>query len=559
MLEEHEDHATKNGKNTQALGTTVSGISSFHVNAWSCQNFKPNRHSNRLPEDVVCSRDDDLLDFHFEYGTVCRTDLSTSHVTSTTAACSDDDGDNVGIDISSVDIHTSILNVTEDDCDEDDFNDDNSREVSFLDDRSDSYLDLSVTMPFEIEDAEGDDFGTEVCQSKMFPPQEACTRLQLPHQDQVACFIPSASTSENSLKMSISSPSSTIIDHMDRFFDRLCIAESDDDVSYALPCSNERTLYASLGCGEYRGLVPTDLNRAGLVQWHDEQQKKRHRHVSLLQRRARVDRLLADRGRRQGSVALRRVKSEVVQQCSRDTHGRSHRQRPLARTVWDPCLGWSRGYPRILPMTVSSNEDTDTGYDSDPCLSHSKPLVTEHSPSPMSAPAHRDAGESSNQSSSDLYITAQDSLNKTWSLLWMHKNQPIQVQVWIERGVLLQGNAAMVEPCLMWRRSQSAFHSNFAAPLAGSIRLLQISRIVELPAVLGESRDCMCRRGASWVVHTIAGGAFTFSAASVAVRDEIVHQWKCTVARLATLAVLDDAPTILDEFFREPPPPCGYS
>jgi hypothetical protein len=62
----------------------------------------------------------------------------------------------------------------------------------------------------------------------------------------------------------------------------------------------------------------------------------------------------------------------------------------------------------------------------------------------------------------------------------------------------------------------------------------------------------MCQRSTSIVVRTISHETFYFQASTILERDSIVHQWKVTIARLASLAVLDDTSSLLHEFFLDP-------
>lgn len=179
----------------------------------------------------------------------------------------------------------------------------------------------------------------------------------------------------------------------------------------------------------------------------------------------------------------------------------------------------------------------------------------------------------SSTTTTKIYNIVQSTLSSTWCLIWMdpETNQPVQVQVWMERGALLQGNSAMVEPRLVWRRNtqHQQQHQNgmegtrtrFALPPTGAIRLLHISRLTEnhtsstcISTRNTVGKNSLCRNATSFVVETINGERVTFSASTRSQRDAILHQWKWTVARLATLAVLEDALTILDEYFAAPSP-----
>ena len=221
---------------------------------------------------------------------------------------------------------------------------------------------------------------------------------------------------------------------------------------------------------------------------------------------------------------------------------------------------------QAISRILQDNDNMD-GYDSDPCLPYSKPLI-QRATSPRSVLV--DAPQSGQWNSNKFWYntnllreTVEITMNSTWNLFWMHNDKPIQVQVWIEPGTILQNRSVMVEPCLMWRCLSSsststgttASRASISSSTPMSLRLLQICRVRPVttgPPSTGKDVPTMCRMSTSLFVRTIYHDTFYFQASSIPERDSIVHQWKVTIARLATLAVLEDTPSLVHEFFLDP-------
>jgi hypothetical protein len=226
---------------------------------------------------------------------------------------------------------------------------------------------------------------------------------------------------------------------------------------------------------------------------------------------------------------------------------RQSNERPLQFWEHWPLVGASQS--SFIAASLSSFAADEDGYDSDPGFTYSKTLL-QRSTSPRSV---QDDGHSSiipdcfpNPYSPDearMYRTVEETMNMTWNLVWIRNNRPVQVQIWIERGTLIQKNWVMVEPRLMWRPTGSA-----SGTPEFSIRLLQVCRIQESHRACAGAPS-MCRSSASFVVRTIQKDAFWFQAAKSAERDALVQEWKTAIARLATLAVLEDTKPLLKEFF----------
>jgi hypothetical protein len=204
------------------------------------------------------------------------------------------------------------------------------------------------------------------------------------------------------------------------------------------------------------------------------------------------------------------------------------------------------------PTSTHLADDNVDGYDSDPGLTCCKPIV-QRSSSPRSTIV--DTSRSINWDSSKLWYdasflnqTVEETMNSTWDLCWIHNDTPLQIQIWIERGTLIQKNSVMVEPRLMWRCSSKSTASSL--PVQESIRLLQICRVREANSTVNTDQvPMMCRASTSFVIKTIRNESFWFQASTIQERDFIMDQWKVTIARLATLAVLEDTAPLLKEFF----------
>jgi hypothetical protein len=159
----------------------------------------------------------------------------------------------------------------------------------------------------------------------------------------------------------------------------------------------------------------------------------------------------------------------------------------------------------------------------------------------------------------DAGKTVQDCLNSTWTLTWhrgkdVNRQHAVCINAWIERGTLVQSSNLMLEPNLMWREAYQGdldgkrkLNSSSQKPF--SVRLLNLCRILEAPANLDRSIYPLARISCSFLVRTSHDEEFLFEAASPQQRDEVLCRWKICVARFATLAVLEDMEAITHEFF----------
>jgi hypothetical protein len=291
-----------------------------------------------------------------------------------------------------------------------------------------------------------------------------------------------------------------------------------------------------------------------------------------------VEQLLKERGRAKTSSSLYKLRRVKSFSAVHDTI--IHQQKSRRQSKEPPFEFWKYwlkgGSSQNSPVVASSHAAADEdGYDSDPGFTHSNPILQ---PAISSMSIMADARSSTSgfthsnpilqpaisslsimadaRSSTSEWIspsnwldetlmrrTVDETMNSTWSLCWIRNDKPIQVQIWIERGTLIQKNWIVLEPRLMWRPVGSA-----PCVPESSIRLLQVHRIQES----GRAPTCaprMCRASTSFMVRTIQKETFWFQAATAMERDAIVHEWKVAIARLATLAVLDDTETLLKEFF----------
>jgi len=212
-----------------------------------------------------------------------------------------------------------------------------------------------------------------------------------------------------------------------------------------------------------------------------------------------------------------------------------------------------------LSCSSSSNKHLDdSGYDSDPddvLLVSSSPfnkMNEQRSPSPSSVTSF----ENPQDWQDNLHPIVQESLNSVWDLTWHQPSSfsslatcstPVRVTAWMERGTIIKNNSVMIEPRLMWKASSSNTPE--------CIPLMHVCRVIPADGCLDRIQHPLARPSTSYLVRTTTANRhsstrdYLFQAASVAERNDLVHRWKVTVARFATLAVLEDAETLLKEFF----------
>lgn len=132
--------------------------------------------------------------------------------------------------------------------------------------------------------------------------------------------------------------------------------------------------------------------------------------------------------------------------------------------------------------------------------------------------------------------------------------RPLCVNVWIERGSILQLGDVVVEPCWMWREVFQPLLStqrklNLSTQKPYRLRLLNTLRIFPVTD-LDRNLYPLARQSTSFLLKSCQSDeSYLFEARSPGERDEIMKRWKMVVARLASLAVMEDMHTMLKEFF----------
>jgi hypothetical protein len=105
----------------------------------------------------------------------------------------------------------------------------------------------------------------------------------------------------------------------------------------------------------------------------------------------------------------------------------------------------------------------------------------------------------------------------------------------------------------MWRHvyqpdlhSCRKLHATSQKPL--EVRVLNACRIVEAKSI-DRTKYPMARTSNSFYLRTCRDEEFLFEASNPHERAVVVQAWKCVVARLASLAVLEEMETMALEFF----------
>ena len=358
-------------------------------------------------------------------------------------------------------------------------------------------------------------------------------------------------------------PSPSLFDQLDIWFEKLCFTSSTDDSSFLQSRTNDtywlsmESIMTSLGScnapmmeeleqwGTYESLLESQVlfccNPTVVPATHPSVPVAFGRRGSARKRRV-LEQLLRERGRGKSSLAqyqLRKTKSfSAVHDAILKQQRARRSSKERAVDFWEYWLVGGTT-PSALDRTVPS--DNDDGYDSDPDLPYTIKSHPHRAESPQSIMALDGNSNLCMADAALMHRTVEETMNTTWNLCWIRNDKPVQVQIWIERGTLIQKNWAMVEPRLMWRPLGSNIPES-------SIRLLQVCRIQEGSRIT-TSIPKMCRASTSFLVRTIQKEVFWFQAATAMERDAIVLEWKLAIARLATLAVLEDSKPLLKEFF----------
>jgi hypothetical protein len=166
-------------------------------------------------------------------------------------------------------------------------------------------------------------------------------------------------------------------------------------------------------------------------------------------------------------------------------------------------------------------------------------------------------------SSGDFITAVQDSLNRKTSLTWHPTSEnfsclgtkekvkldPVAVDFWFERGHLLHNGQTVLEPQFMWRKCLTA---TSAMILPFQMRLLNVSRFWTVDR-MDRKKYPFARTSQSFIIRMISGDEFLFEAESEIERDIIMQRCKLVVARLATLAIIEDFYAMQIEFFSTDP------
>lgn len=153
-----------------------------------------------------------------------------------------------------------------------------------------------------------------------------------------------------------------------------------------------------------------------------------------------------------------------------------------------------------------------------------------------------------------ISVSLQQSLNCTWTLTWHVEGNPMPVCIhfWIERGSLLKLGTKVVEPKFMWRQVYQPSGSrilNESTCKPTELRVLNVCRIVESTSDIDRTKYPMARAACSLFLKTYKNEVYLFEAPSPQERGAILYAWKLIVARLASLAVLEDMEAMAKEFF----------
>jgi len=461
------------------------------------------------------------------------------------------------LEISAVDTHTSILNITEDD----DFDEDNEDEEEQDEDSSfgplpgeDSYLDTAPSCHFEEADVSRD-FSPHSYPSAVAEEEET-----------------SSSTSNLLCAPSEKQNVSLVENMMESFVEHLCFSTHSSNKNneaeqqplqegVTMAYRHQQDLLERfqndmtnlLGCLDHPNMANPFEQQQPHAMLHQvrggDGAPLSPRRTSKEQRIRRVEKLLAEQGR--SSIGLLRRDGGVRSMQDLNYDHRSARARARA----------SR-YSTATPKSCMSKSFDNEGYDSDP-----DELWASTSSKSNKCRAVRRASSPSSVTHNwqdNIHPVVQESLNSVCDLTWHQPaastTTPVRVTAWIERGTLIKNNSVMIEPRLMWK-----ILSSRTAPQ--SIQLMHICRVIPADNSLDRTKYPLARPSTSYILRTTTnnkdnsqGGGdasstttttrdYVFQASSRAERDALVQRWKVTVARFATLAVLEDADTLLKEFF----------
>jgi hypothetical protein len=410
-----------------------------------------------------------------------------------------------------------------------------------------SILDVTSDAEDSDDDADGylfDDF--EVNESMDSPPPNSF-KVVLPEKQQLACCAPAPAQTPNVLTDWIKSSSSSFQSVTETMAQVFCQSEACGDAIDEVPffMQHHANVLEVLGCLE----SPTA----------DEMQA-----WSILHSKAPLfhkKRAPTKRSSRCRAARMVRVKQERAGMDPADlSKTKSMDDSLIAR--WHEAQEKDVSFQSAFGVSFFGDEDLDQvigkgmeaipaveddGYDSDP----------EYLPTNMPSTTK------SNTISSPLLVVpdimfndelltemVEETLNYTWSLTYHTTAASTPVEVWMERGTILNMGTVIVEPKVMWRE---AFQGTLAKRKLSessqhpwNVRLLNACRVIPL---VDRTIYPLAHVRHSFVLKTCRHEEFVFEASSKTERDTIMTQWKVVIARLATLAVMEDMHTMAAEFF----------
>lgn len=414
----------------------------------------------------------------------------------------------------SVNTHDSILNMNSDDEESDDDDDD--------DDDNNYLFDFQDPMNQSMED----------------PPQPKR------QQQLVYCTAPPSNPVTGWLESSRES-----FNHVtESFVDVLCFSEPCRDSNqqpYYLQDQVNLDLMAMLGCMEN----PTKVE---LQAW-----------TTLQQRTPTTKKRACKRSVRSRAAAIRRIRQErtgmdlagIIKVKSMDDslyHGFQQQDQSLS---FQRALGVTLFGDEDLDQLIGNGieaiatVDDDIGYDSDPEVLTDATKLTNNCV-PVTAAPSAAVGPMCEHDDSVLSETVEHTLNYTCSLTYHTEQKSTPVELWLERGSILNNGHLIIEPKFMWRE---VFQGNLGVRKLNEscqkpfgFRMLNVCRILPFfdkrKYPLAHAHKCL-------LLRTCFQEEYLFEASTTEERDAIIARWKVVIARLATLAVTEDMKTMGEEFF----------
>eukprot|EP00522_Entomoneis_paludosa_P018866 CAMPEP_0172442350 /NCGR_PEP_ID=MMETSP1065-20121228/2808_1 /TAXON_ID=265537 /ORGANISM="Amphiprora paludosa, Strain CCMP125" /LENGTH=607 /DNA_ID=CAMNT_0013192187 /DNA_START=317 /DNA_END=2140 /DNA_ORIENTATION=+ len=564
-----------------------------------------NNHHSSLSHDDSGEKKEDERTLSVTYA---ETEVSFGSIHSTLVirdACEDEGGAGVETSRVTVNTHNSILNITEEDDDDDGVSLLREDEVSEIkdddDDVSDGHIERSFLFEESVDRSQGDlDYASEsedqVPNRQQAPVDSmSCIPRTPPHCKTTWC---ESNDAPHSSEVAVKGGGG-LFDYVDNLCFRGATPMKDErDVAVVWDQYQrvlEYDIMELLGCANppddeeltkvwQNNLVPTTCSDTVACSAENQTAppQPRARRRQWRERAMRVHRIRTER-RQQRATAT------SFSAPPGDALPMSSRIRSMDDRLWSGKHGkqdsWSTfqlfsDQPDKVDRSLFGNgiakpiptPEEDEGYDSDPeeraaNMMPSPPLLSSSALKPslggdmatLKPRKERNVGVDANLLLRDATIvdTVQESLNMSWSVTWHPgKNdsfkEPRNVNVWIERGTLIEFNTVMLEPNLMWRETfhpelESKRKLNASSQKPHCVRLLNLCRV--LSEGIDRSIYPLVRPTHSVLIKTSDGQEYLFEANSQDERDELVRRWKLTTARFATLAVLEDLETICKEFF----------